>query len=486
MKQLKLLVGFRNIGLWLFFLSWGGEVSGQISDHRMSASFGFATDSPVSIPYFRLDSVPVKEQRMKDSKMGIPTRNGIYSGFRRPELDESPPRAEFSSSLFIACMNTVVSLTDESSYFPTRWKWSVSPGTFVYVNGTGPASQNPSVIFLEPGSYSVSLIAANAYGSDTVTHTDLILAVDDLPVVLAGLADDLTLCGSELSSYEIRAAGADTYVFSVADEDYFDITTSSNRLYLTLKEEVKTNGSFDTYVKVTGTAGNCFASDSVLLHVLIPENDNIENAIALEPGENAYYSNECGTVEEGEPYPSDSWTDLDNSIWFTFSGTSGGLVTIETKGFDTQIAVYQADSYADILSGNYTLIAASDDDVTTGSKEAVVRDLKVNKAKTYWFQVDGRNGAYGTLQINLVSNTPEVYPNPSDGIFHVTIPRGESGTVRFVVFSITGEQVYTGTASLGPDLNTIDFDLTGYPDGIYFFRTKINGSVMTRKLILTK
>ncbi len=400
--------------------------------------------------------------------------------------DKNPPEAEFSSSLSIACLSTVVSFTDESTHSPTSWSWSVSPATFEYTNGTDSTSENPSVIFLKPGSYSVSLIATNKYGSDTVSYSDLVQAFDNLPVVLSGLSDELTLCGSELSSYEIDAEGADEYTFSVDDEDYFDITTSSNVLYLTLKDDVKPDGSFDTYVRVTGTDGNCSASDSVLLHVVMPKNDNVENAIALRLGKNAYYSNECGTVEDGEPYPSGTWSDLDNSIWFTFPGTSSGMVTIETKGFDTQIAVYQADSYSDILSGNYILMAASDDDAATGSTEAAIRNLKVNRAKTYWLQVDGNNGDYGNLQINLVSNTLEVYPNPSSGVYHFTVSSEESGTAQLAVFSITGKQVYSGTASFGPDSNTIDLDITGCPSGMYFFRAKINGSVMTKKLILTK
>ena len=116
------------------------------------------------------------------------------------------------------------------------------------------------------------------------------------------------------------------------------------------------------------------------LKYYIPFNDNIENAYPLQLGQNGPFTNQGATVQNNEPNPPDpadacntqhTWcqcnisdTILDNSVWFTFQGPETGTVGINVPGFDDQIAVYQADSYSDILSGDtskYKILAANDD-----------------------------------------------------------------------------------------------------------------------------
>jgi PKD repeat protein len=86
----------------------------------------------------------------------------------------SPPVADFSAVPVDAVVAHTVSFSDLSANFPTSWAWSISPGTFIYVEGTSATSQNPQVKFSALGFYTVTLIAANAYGSDTVVKTNYI------------------------------------------------------------------------------------------------------------------------------------------------------------------------------------------------------------------------------------------------------------------------------------------------------------------------
>ena len=384
----------------------------------------------------------------------------------------APPSADFTADVSLACLNTTVYFTDESTKSPDEWLWKFEPGTVEFVNGTDENSQNPKVLFTAEGAYSVTLIASNEEGKDTVTYENLIEAVANLNVTFPDFQDEVTVCGYDLTDYLMVADGANEYDFEVSEADNFDVVTSGDSLLLTLKDEVRQYGSFDTYVKVTGSHGSCTSSDSVWMHVVMPENDDIENAIALNLGENAYYSNECGTTEDNEPSP----FTLDNSIWFTFQGTSSGKVSIEASGFDTDLAVYEADSYAYILLGDYTLLASG----TT----SVLEDISVQHGKTYWLQVDGENGDYGELSLNLISNTIEVYPNPSSGIFNLTVSTKDEGDVEVDVFTVNGQRIYKNTFSLGYDSNTITMDLSGVSDGMYLFRARINGISMSKKIIV--
>jgi PKD repeat protein len=84
------------------------------------------------------------------------------------------PEANFTASTTTPCLNTGITLNDLSTKTPTAWNWSLSPSTFSFINGTSATSQHPEVSFAAYGNYSVTLIASNAYGSDTVTISNFI------------------------------------------------------------------------------------------------------------------------------------------------------------------------------------------------------------------------------------------------------------------------------------------------------------------------
>jgi len=392
----------------------------------------------------------------------------------------SPPLANFSSDVSLACLNTTVYFTDESKWSPTTWLWTFEPGTIDYVNGTDSTSQNPEVVFNDEGSYSVTLIASNKNGSDTITYNDLIMAVAQLDVSFPGFEDEMTLCGSELHDYLMIADGANEYSFEISQSDFFDIEYSSDSLFLTLNDKARDNGSFDTYVKVTGTHGNCSDSDSVLLHVIMPANDDIKNAITLKLGRNEYFSNQCGTVQDGEPKSGNLYTD--NTIWFLFQGPTSGEMDIAIDGAATIQAIYKADSYSRLLSGSYDLIdysySFSDENKNTG--------LELEPGKLYWLQVGALNGDYGDLTIDLLSNTIEVYPNPSDGKFYFTISSKEGGSARISVYSMNGQQLLSQTSDFSIESNTIEVDMSGQANGVYILRAIINDTTMTKKIVVAK
>ncbi|MFZ4520490.1 MAG: T9SS type A sorting domain-containing protein [Bacteroidales bacterium] len=89
-----------------------------------------------------------------------------------------PPVADFVASTTSPIVGTQVDFTDLSTNSPTSWNWSFSPATIIYLNGTTTASQNPQVQFTAAGSYTVTLTATNALGSDPETKTNYINTVN--------------------------------------------------------------------------------------------------------------------------------------------------------------------------------------------------------------------------------------------------------------------------------------------------------------------
>jgi PKD repeat protein len=86
----------------------------------------------------------------------------------------APPVADFSGTPTSGTVPLLVNFTDLSSGSPTSWSWDFGDGT-----GTS-TDQNPSYTYTTAGTYTVSLTATNAYGSDTETKVDYITATDQV------------------------------------------------------------------------------------------------------------------------------------------------------------------------------------------------------------------------------------------------------------------------------------------------------------------
>jgi len=103
---------------------------------------------------------------------GSKIRVGTYG---RGLWESDVPCTDFSASNTMpANAMTTVSFADLSTNSPTGWFWGFSPPTVTFVGGTGPTSQNPIVLFTNPGAYSVTLTTTNAMGNDSRTKTGYI------------------------------------------------------------------------------------------------------------------------------------------------------------------------------------------------------------------------------------------------------------------------------------------------------------------------
>lgn len=80
-----------------------------------------------------------------------------------------PPVANFGASSTNILVGETVNFTDQSSNGPTSWDWTFTGGT-----PSSSTDQNPSITYNTVGTYSVSLTATNAQGSDTETKTNYI------------------------------------------------------------------------------------------------------------------------------------------------------------------------------------------------------------------------------------------------------------------------------------------------------------------------
>lgn len=88
------------------------------------------------------------------------------------------PVAAFSSDLTSSITESDVQFYDESTNDPSEWLWE-------FENGIPPTSefQNPTIYWLEEGSYDVSLTVTNEYGSDVITVSDYITISNSVSLI---------------------------------------------------------------------------------------------------------------------------------------------------------------------------------------------------------------------------------------------------------------------------------------------------------------
>ncbi|MFN4246166.1 MAG: PKD domain-containing protein [Flavipsychrobacter sp.] len=129
------------------------------------------------------------------------------------------PVANFSASTTSGCSPIVSNFTDLSTNTPTSWYWDLG-------NGSTSTLQNPSTTYINPGTYTVTLIATNSNGADTQVFTNYI-TVAPSPTV-AFTADSTPSCQvprtiSFTNNSVAGGSGTTTYLW-----DFGDGNTSSS------------------------------------------------------------------------------------------------------------------------------------------------------------------------------------------------------------------------------------------------------------------
>jgi len=110
--------------------------------------------------------------------------------------------ADFSASQVMGCSPLVVNFTDLSTGNPTSWQWN-------FGNGNTSNVQNPMAVFVAPGSYTITLIASNANGSNTEIKTAYINVI--LPPQGQFTFNVIsTLCGTQNIQFNDQSVSATT------------------------------------------------------------------------------------------------------------------------------------------------------------------------------------------------------------------------------------------------------------------------------------
>ncbi|MBI2729593.1 MAG: PKD domain-containing protein [Sphingobacteriales bacterium] len=153
------------------------------------------------------------------------------------------PKANFSASPVSGCAPLVVSFTDQSTGFPTTWKWDLG-------NGVTSTLQNPSTTYFSPGIYTVKLIVVNAAGKDSLIQSNYINILNPPQVAFSTVSPVSGCFPLRVQFMDNSTVGSGS--ITQWDWDFGDGTTS------TLQNPYKiytTAGNFNVALKVTSSNG---------------------------------------------------------------------------------------------------------------------------------------------------------------------------------------------------------------------------------------
>ncbi|MBQ1732017.1 MAG: PKD domain-containing protein, partial [Bacteroidales bacterium] len=297
----------------------------------------------------------------------------------------NPPVADFAASETEVSMGGTVNFTDLTENIPTSWEWTFEGGT--------PATsteQNPSVTYSEPGEYTVTLVAHNAYGEDTETKTGYI-TVFYPDIVMSN--QNVYVCGGTYRD----PGGDDDYGNSLSYTQTIYPATSGAKVRLTFTEFSLEAASSSGW----GGSGTCY--DKLYIY------DGVTTSTT------AIVNGVCGTDNPGTITATNASGAL--TIMFTSdqSVASSGWVAeiscyvpgpeVEVQSYTPTTAQYNTTNDLNVVFTNTGVGTTSAN--TTATISTTDEYLTLNSTSAILGAIASNATATGTFNFSLAENVPD-------------------------------------------------------------------------------
>ena len=344
-----------------------------------------------------------------------------------------PPTAAFSGTPISGYAPLTVSFTDESTDGPTSWSWDFGDG------GTS-TEQNPTYEYTSVGTYTVSLIATNAYGSDTETKTDYI-EVDE-----QGQEQWWTI------TYDDFESGWGNYTDGGGDCAMYTGGTYAHQGSAAI--QIRDNSGVASSFYHTGSYDVSGYSDiEVEFWFIAVSMDNTSEDFWLQ-----YYDGSSWQTVE-------TWartTDFDNGVFYN--------------------------KVVSIPAGTYNY--------PTDAKIRFMCDASGNRDYVYIDEVEFRGYGSSSPAKQLADNEPiipEGYslsqnrPNPFNPVTTISFEIPKASHVTLEVYNTLGQRIAKlADGQYNAGLHTVSWDAAGRASGIYFYRLQADKFVASKKMLLLK
>lgn len=379
------------------------------------------------------------------------TKTGYITVTTQPT---NPPVAAFSGTPTSGNIPLTVVFTDASTNNPTSWSWDFGDG------GTSTA-QNPSHTYTVAGTYTVTLTATNAYGSD-----------------------------SEIKTGYITANAVTQYCDDFADGNYTGWTNASG-----------TWSASNYYLKGNSTTSNARLTSPFGTFSTATITSNIRM--------NTGRTQRKARIIFG-------YTDASNYRYAEFDDVSNRVNICERVSGYNYTRAYASYSFSSATWYAVTVLAYSTGQVTVKVGTTTVKSYTFSAVKSGLIGVGYNNSnvdfdnycVSATASSNeggvamgdeQVATLPEKYtlsqnfPNPFNPTTTIYYSLTEPGEVQLVVFNVLGEKIRTlaygphEAGEFGVTWDGRDLNGQSVASGIYLYRLTVNGTQsLTKKMVLMK
>jgi len=347
----------------------------------------------------------------------------------------NPPVANFTGTPTSGTAPLAVLFSDASTNSPTSWSWNFGDG------GTS-TTRNPSHTYASAGTYTVSLAASNAWGSDTNTKTGYITVTTG-----GGTAVWETI------TYDDFEAGWGSYSDGGGDCSRY---TGGRRAYqgsaaLDIQDNSGTRSSF---YHTTGYNVSAYVDLEVDFYFYAYSMDRVE----------------------------DFWVQYYNgSAWQTVAVFTVSVDFVNNTFYHATVQIPNTYNYPTNAKLRFMCDAS-------GNADDVYIDQITFRGLTSGGAGGGLDLAGGDQDLPSKISLDGNYPNPFNPMTSIkfSLPRELPMTLR--IFNARGQEVATliQGSTMGIGQHTVTWQGGNNPSGVYFYRLEAPGFVQTDKMIMLK
>jgi uncharacterized delta-60 repeat protein len=313
---------------------------------------------------------------------------------------------------------------------------SVSNLTVIASNDQAGGGNQSSVVFGSVAGTTYQ-IAVDGYLGDAGNISLNINQPTNAPVILTQPANQAVLVGDPVF-FSVEAGGKLPLRYQWR-KDGSAIFGATNANYSFSNAQTNQAGNYS--VVVTNIVGSVTSSNATLTVFApqAPPNDTCSGAVAM-TADTTYFVDTTGATSTGDPTP--TCASLGRGVWYTFTPSINGVVTVSTcgSGFDTVVQVYTGSC------GSLTAVSCDDDNGPSCSGIQASVSFNGTAATPYRILAGGYGGAAGIL--NIVARLP-VPPPPNDNFANRIPLTGPTNSVTGTSLGATkeaGEPNHAGNA----------------------------------------
>ncbi len=331
-----------------------------------------------------------------------------------------------------------------------QWQVSTDGGTS-YANIAGATSTTltlTGVTTAQNNNRYRAVFTNSAGGATTNAATLTVTAATTQPQITTQPSSQSVVAGGT-ATFTAAASGTPTptvqwQVSTDGGASYANIAgATSTTLTLTGVTTAQNNNRYRAvFTNSAGGATTNAATLTVTATGGVPPNDMFANAQVITGNTGTITATNTGaTKQTGEP--NHAGNAGGGSIWYAWTPTVGGSVTIDTLGstFDTIMGVYTGTAV------NALTTVASNDDIASGNTASRVT-FTVAAGTTYRIAIDGYNGLRGNVTLNWVLTAAGAAP-ANDAFANAQVLTGATGTITATNVNATketGEPAQAGNA----------------------------------------